>query len=272
MFRLSPSKQVLQNLSEIAVLVPNYTPDSFTYVPGNPESLLTLCNNNTLLYLHTSHTEADRMLRVTEAGPIKVQCIQAPAPAMGQSWLTVLDVNPKLNVYALLSNEGTLLFFKLSVRVRQAEASYEAEELKQEKCTRSTFKKGSSLCLKDQRYFLLETSDHVLKVYQCDTGTYKVSKAENVPWVVQLMLKDYNTENNILGCKQNVVFYKEEAIATLPPGWRVLSIFGTQCNAFQMLVQNARGGVEWWRWTGAECEAVSLPDNTAVPKGNLLWF
>jgi hypothetical protein len=126
--------------------------------------------------------------------------------------------------------------------------------------------------LGDERYFFVETENHGLNVYHCNIQNYTVTEeAENVPWIMQQMLKDYNTENNILGCKRNVIFYKEEPIATVPQGCRILSVFGTQCNAFQLLVQS-EAGVEWWRWSGTECEALKLDNITSVPKGNLLWF
>lgn len=272
MFRLTPSKQVLRQSDDLAVLVPEYK--SFTFVPGMPESLLTLCNaplpvNYTLLHLHTNYTEADSVLRVQEPEPVNEQCIQLPF-ATTQTWLTLLEVDPKLNVYALLSDQGALLFFRLRVRLGKNNSyEHKAEEVKQE-TLRVSCKQASSLCLGDERYFLVETSNHGLKVYHCNIVSYEVTEAPNVSWVVQHMLKDYNTENNILGCKRNVIFYKEEPIATVPKGYRLLSVFGTQCNSFQLLVQSGEG-IEWWRWTGSECEAVRL-SWTSVPKGNLLWF
>ena len=119
---------------------------------------------------------------------------------------------------------------------------------------------------------MFQTVDRNLLVLQCDVGSYNVREPQNMSWVIQQMLRDYGTENNILGYKKNVVYYKEDPIATVPRGYQVLSVFGTQCNAFQLLIHNPAGGLEWWRWTGSECEAVTCPFVPGVPIGNLLWF
>lgn len=271
MFSLGPRKQALQNVQNMAVLVPDIKGQAFTFMPGLPESLLVLCGTATLLHLHTNNTAADSVLHVSHGGAAVVQHIALPLEHAAQdSWFTVLDVDPKLFIYAVLSKTGLLLFFKLRVRLVNETPSYEAEGLQHHQLP-STYKDGTSVCLQDKRYFFLKTADHALQVFQCDIKTFEVTEAENVPFVLQLMLRDYNTENNILGCKCNVVYYKREPIATVPVGYIILCVFGTQCNAFQLLVDN-HGTVEWWRWTGAECEAVRLPEVQGVPSGNLLWF
>ena len=98
---------------------------------------------------------------------------------------------------------------------------------------------------------------------------------QHVDFILRLVHEDYNTENNILGCKHNVVYYNGEVIATLPRDYSIVTWFGTQCNAFQLLVKrtDTTPGLEWWRWTGEECEAVVLSNvESVVPKGNLVWF
>ena len=280
MFRLAPKKKVLQARDELPELVPEYKPFTFVPVPGMPESLLVLCGSSMLLHLHTNYTQADSVLSVKGAAapvPDSVQVQYIPLPSLAEAgnteeWLTLLEVDPKMNVYALLSATGTLLFLKLRVRLQREKESYVAETLKQVSLNEE-YSGGSSLCLDGERFFFLETSDRALQVKHCNIETFNVEDTDNEAAVLYLMLKDYNTENNILGCKHGVVFYKEQAIAAVPVGTAVLSVFGIQCNAFQLLVlQKASGNLEWWRWTGTECEAVTIPPEHGVPKGNLVWF
>jgi hypothetical protein len=278
-FSLAPSKKVLKARDQLAQLVPEYRDALFTSAPRLPESLLTLRSDNKLLHLHTNYTEADCILQRKERSPVHVQNIAVPEPRPGSSWLTILEVDPKAFVYALLSTTGTVLFIELRVRITGEGNAHQAFALLSKKCATlceaQQFTKGISICLNGFRFLLLQsTSDGVQRwnVLQCDIESYELWEPKDVTLIVQDILRDYGTENNVLGCRMDVVYYKKEAIATVPPTFRVLSVFGTQCATFQMLVQNRTGGLEWWRWTGTECEAVVLPQPTGVPVGNLLWF
>ena len=232
-----------------------------------------MCNNLLPVHIHTNYTEADSVLNLKTPQPAQVQVIDIPpVDEEGATWLTLLDVDPKAYIYALLSNTGTLLFLRLRVRLSISESKYEASFLKKRQLGTNQYKKGISLCLDGLRFFMFQTVDRNLLVLQCDVGSYNVREPQNMSWVIQQMLRDYGTENNILGYKKNVVYYKEDPIATVPRGYQVLSVFGTQCNAFQLLIHNPAGGLEWWRWTGSECEAVTCPFVPGVPIGNLLWF
>jgi hypothetical protein len=275
-FSLAPSKRVLQNVQ--AQLLPEYRTEAFTFVSCLPESVLCLCSNNVLLHLHTNYTEADSVLNRKQRCLVNMDVIRVPSPPEGATWLTVLDVDPKALAYALLSDTGTLLFFKLEVRLLGVEPEYKAGLFQKKECVSlcgaDQFLKGASLCLQGRRYFFLQSlaAKKKLHLLECAIQTFELSLPEDVEQVVLDMLQDYGTENNVLGCKRNVVYYKEDPIATVPQGLQVLSVFGTQCEAFQLLIQNAHGKVEWWRWTGSDCEAVVLPDLQGVPIGNLLWF
>lgn len=274
-FSLAPSKQVLKNREGFAQLLPEYKTGSFTFVPNLPESLLCLCSNNVLLHLHTNYTEADSILNRKERSPVHADIIPVLPPLEGSKWLTLLDVDPKALGYALLSNTGTLLFFTLQVRLLGCESKYEACHFQSTDLGGlNQLVQGSSLCLRGRRYFLLQsfTKRKRLHILECDIRSLELTEPDNVEEVLQDMLQDYGTENNLLGCKLNVIYHKQEPIATVPPGIRVLTVHGTQCEVFQLLVQNAVGGVEWWRWNGAECEAIVLTALTGVPVGNLLWF
>lgn len=287
MLCLSPSKQVFKARLEIPQLKPGYK-TTFTHVPGMPESLLVLCENNMLLHLGTNHTEADSVLCVKGSNnsssqvpqPVQVQSIPLPelqqAEAKEEEWLTVLEVDPKLNVYAVLSTTGTLVFFKLRLRVQRDQESYVANVFKQSSLGESKlYRRGASYCLNGNRFFMAETRDRGLEVWFCDVTTYNTTfEFQHVDSILRLVHDDYNTENNILGCKHNVLYYNGEVIATVPRGYSIVTWFGTQCNAFQLLVKkDATAGLEWWRWTGEECEAVVLSDvESVVPKGNLVWF
>lgn len=287
MLSLSPRKQVLKARLEIPQLQPEYKRE-FTHVPGMPESLVVLCENNMLLHLHTNQTEADSVLclRGSTQVPQPVQVQSIPLPELRKQpeaeeghtqWLTVLEVDPKLNVYAVLSTTGTLVFFKLRLRVQRDQESYVAKVFKQSRLGENKYyKRGASYCLNGNRFFMTETRDRGLEVWCCDVTTYDTTfEFQHVDFILRLVHEDYNTENNILGCKHNVLYYNGEVIATVPRGYTIVTWFGTQCNAFQLLVKrtDATPGLEWWRWTGEECEAVVLSNvESVVPKGNLVWF
>lgn len=270
-FSLAPSKKLLAS-DQLAVLFPEWKSE-FTYNTRLPDSLLTLCSGNRLLHIHTNYTEADSVLNLKTPQPAQVQVINIPPADEGATWLTLLDVDPKAYIYALLSNTGTLLFIRLRVKLVASQATYEASVFKRHLLgTDCQCKKGISLCLDGLRFFMFQNVDRQLLVVQCDVVSYKIKEPQNMSWVIQQMLRDYGTENNILGCKHNVVCYKEDPIATVPKGYQVVSVFGIQCDAFQLLIHNPAGGLEWWRWTGSECEAVICPFVPGVPIGNLLWF
>lgn len=274
-FSLAPSKKVLRARETLAQLLPEYKP--FTHVTSLPESLLTLCKGNQLLHLHTNYTPADSLLKKKEPRTVGVQIIPVPSPPAQSQWITLLELDPKAFVFALLSDSGTLLFLELQVRLTDAGSRYQAVVLTsttvRELCDSPRFTSAISICLNGFRFLLLKDGQAFWHVLHCDVVDFELSKPDEMALIVQDILLDYGTENNVLGVKLDVVYYKKEAIATVPLGFHVISVFGVQCDAFQLLVKNESGVLEWWRWTGEECEAVVLPVRSCgVPMGNLLWF
>jgi hypothetical protein len=259
-------------MSSVPSLLPTYK--SFTHVPGLPESLLTLCGNS-LLHLHTNYSDADSVLGVKEGTSETYDysyIAVPPPPSRGSMWLTVLDVDPKAQVFALLSDSGVLLFLRLRMRLQlgSRNGTYISESQNQVSLSHK-FTGGTSVCLEDKRFFVLQTASGQVQVFHCDLADYTLTVLKAVKHVLDLINLDYNTENNVLHSYEDVLYHQEEAIATVPVDCRLLSVFGTQCMCFQLLVWKD-GGVEWWRWTGTDCEATRLPPLLGVPQGNLLWF
>lgn len=249
--------------------VTNYVPvykAGFTF-HGLPCTLVSLTQNGDLLHLQSGYTEADSVLGTDEQRPVKVYTVKLHLE--NKPLVTVLDVVPSKLVYAAVNQTGSLVFFQLLVTMSN---SYTVSVVKT--CELNTFvKKAVSLCFEGKRYFLLQGRHGELEFYGCDTVTYEILSlpVEQEEHLMSLLLQDYNTENNIVGFKHNVCYYDCIPMGRVPPSYKLLSVFGTTCDAYQMLVWNKDDSVlEWWRWTGTECEAVVLP-NVPKVKGNLLW-
>ena len=221
-----------------------------------------------LVHLQTGYSEADSVLGTQEQRPLQLQLVPLPLPK-GEQWTTLLDIVPSTLVYAALSNLGTFVVLQLYYTIT---GGYTASVVKTCEFILSV-KKAVSLCFQSKRYFLIEEDSGDLELLSCDAVTYDITVAsdEEKEGVFLQKLKDYNTENNIIGFKHNVCYYDGIAIASVPSRFKILNVFGTRCDAFQLLVWNRqRLKTEWWRWTGVECEAVHLPTVQNV-KGNLLW-
>ena len=134
--------------------------------------------------------------------------------------------------------------------------------------------KVKSVCLKDKRYFLFFDHRNRVQCYECNTDTWMVQpvspRKQNE--VLLHIKKDYNTENNVIETQNGVCMYDNVPIGRVDLPFQVLAVHGTQCDRFQLLVWNGVS-VEWWRWTGEECEAVILPPTvTHVVQGDLIWM
>lgn len=260
----TPSPSFSESLS-----VTNYIPvykDCFTF-HGLPCTLVSLTQNGDLVYLQSGYTEADSVLGTDEQRPVKVHLVKLQLK--DKPWVTVLDVVPSKLVYAVVNQTGALVFFQLLVTM----SNFYTVSILQTGELNTFVKKAVSLCFAGKRYFLLQGRHGDLEFYGCDTVTYEILplSVEQEEHLMRLLLQDYNTENNIIGFKHNVCYYDCIPMGRVPPSYKLLSVFGTTCDAYQMLVWNKDESVlEWWRWTGSECEAVILPSVPKV-KGSLLW-
>lgn len=288
----APSKRVIAQKEQISALCPLYK-NGFT-CQRMPAGLLTLClagngSEKNLLYLRSGFSEADSLLSFQDsASSVKVPTFSVVSlPDVGHNWITLLEVVPSSLMFALLSDTGQILFIQLKVTmpsVRDAvrrESSFVAtvfegrygalHDLKM--CDQVTG--GVSVCFNGKRYIFVTTAKRNLTLFEVDIVHGRVLPVTDdlvLLAVLRDSLHDYDTENNILGHKHDVVYYDKEPICRTESEYRVCSVFGTRCDAFYLLVQNrVTQAVEWWRWTGQECEAVvvSLVKNVV---GNLIWI
>jgi hypothetical protein len=229
---------------------------------------LFLSKRGSLVQLQSGYSEADSVLGTLEQRPVKIVNIPLEALPTNHTWVTLLDVVPSKLLYAVISTTGYIALLQLSVTITN---TYTVSVIKTIEL-KTYVKKAVSLCFEERRYFLLQGRHGELEFYGCDTFTYEVGsiEVEQEEQLLDMMLKDYNTENNIIGFKHNVCYYEGISMGRVPSTHKLLAVFGTTCDAYQMLVLNSCAELEWWRWTGTECEAVVIP---SVPKvlGNLLW-
>lgn len=282
-FTTKPSKSSFLELQAVPFLVPEYK-SGFSCC-NLPHGLLICVGNNTLLYLQSGFSEADSVLSFSfdtaETRRPQSHAIVLPLqpPLQSQEWVTVLEVAPAALVVALLSKTGLLVYLQLQVSLT---AQFTASVLKTEQLLledRSVVK-AVSLCFEGDRYFVIQTSDRNIHLFHWFIKHQKVSSGETVIMeepskireVFQSMLKDYGTENNIVGYFHRVLYYDGVCIAQVPKKYRIVSVFGVECGKFQLIVVNkATQATEWWRWTGEDCEAVLLLGVQNL-KGNLVWM
>jgi len=289
---LAPSRQVLSQPTDVPDLYPVYKP-GFTF-SKMPASLLTLVpnknNNVDLLHLRSGFSDADSALFLkspslaTRVPTCSVVTLAALVSSYKLNWVTLLEVLPASLVFALLSDTGQVLFFQLCVRCVSGHTSLVVDVKKEETHTIHTLdlpKTGSletlvtgavSVCLNGRRYFFVQTSNQKWTVFQVNVDTQEITRLKNpqADVVYRDVLQDYNTENNVIGVKSSVLFYDQVPICKTERTYRVCSVFGTCCEAFHLLVHNGEI-IEWWRWTGNECEAVVLTGLKSVV-GNLVWL
>lgn len=279
--------------ADVPDLYPVYKP-GFTF-SDMPSSLLTLVPNKSntsvdLLHLRSGFSDADGALFLKSPTPVtrvptcSVVSLAGVVHIEKCTWVTLLEVLPASLVFALLSDTGHVLFFQLRVRCVSGHTSLVVDVNKKESSTLRTLdlpKAGSSVtsvkgavsvCLDGRRYFFVQTSDRKWTVFQVNVDTQEVTrlKTPHADAVYRDVLQDYKTENNVIGVKRNLLYYDQVPICKTEGVYRVCSVFGTCCEAFHLLVHNGEV-MEWWRWTGNECEAVVLFGLKSVV-GNLVWL
>lgn len=282
----APSKRVFAQKEQITALCPQYK-NGFS-CQKMPNELLTVTTEGSevkLLYLRSGYSDADSVLGFQDVSLKVPTCQVVPLPTLDEqfNWITVLEVFPASLVFALLSDTGQVLFIKLKVTMAAGalESSLVASVLEGQYGALHDLQVtapvigGISLCFKTKRYFFVNTSNRKSSLYEVDIvhgRMLPVCDEIVLLSVIRDSLYDYDTENNILGTKLDVVYYDKVPICRTEEEYRVCSVFGTRCGAFQVLVQNRdTKAVEWWRWTGQECEAVALSGVKNVV-GNLVWI
>jgi len=260
-------------------VVPPFVP---LYKPGFschllPSSLLVLSHAPEqvpmLLHLHSGYSEADSVLGTQETRPVKVEYIALPELSPDEPWCGLLEVIPSMFLFAVVSEYGTLVFFKLLVNVL-LDSAFTVEMENTVELLIPPVTTARSVCLEGVRYFLMysEKDNSRVRCFACEDGVVTPIKTAKKQQVLQLLQSDYNTENNVIEVKKQVCYYDGVPIGGVEKPFTMMAAHGTQCDRFQLLVWNGFT-MEWWRWTGKECEAVILPEIVKKNiKGHLIWL
>jgi hypothetical protein len=264
---------------QVAEFIPVYKP-GFSVSSKLPSAFFILgvsvkTKEFSIVHLQSGYTEADSVLEIAGASsPVKpVSASVIPLPFLsGKKILTLLDVMPAQLIYATLESDGTFTFLQLAITVRN---SYTVSVIKTLHLNK-TLTKATSLCFGGKRYFLFQDENKSLEVFQCNIVTLTILDLllDEEKQVLVHMMRDYNTENNIIGIKHNVCFYDRVPMGRVPSSHKLLAVFSTTCEAYQLITLNKHNGLlEWWNWTGEECEAVVLLTTTGIRvKGTMLWI